>query len=365
METFYDCSPEEIFDALFDRVANGKTADILFGNLANDRRILHEKRWGRAFTLLYLEIPLCGQPAFDLHVIYDTGDQSWQKPTGKNVRKSGVSPREDVFRVAAACACTEPSPSAGKREIVEFLDRYAQSDIGGDGVDVAYDLRESVDAPPMVYLKMSDNTPNFDAFFAETGDAEGAERFARVRAKLPEGWNAWYTGVHTGRKGKPLRIGSFIDENLKKRYARDIRLFSKALQEAGFDTLPLTTDKLKELFSYPLPVDVQLDVLENGQIGDVLGISLTTRDIGREALAVSFANGYMKELMTLLSGWGASDERWKLLPEATFSVLRVKKYPDGKTKRFVLSGKLNFVKVRFQGASCDAKAYFSLAALPI
>ena len=365
METFYDCSPEEIFDALFDRVANGKTADILFGNLANDRRILHEKLWGRAFTLLYLEIPLCGQPAFDLHVIYDTGDQSWQKPTGKNVRKSGVSPREDVFRVAAACACTEPSPSAGKREIVEFLDRYTQSDIGGDGVDVAYDLRESVDAPPMVYLKMSDNTPNFDAFFAETGDAEGAERFARVKAKLPEGWNTWYTGVHTGRKGRPLRIGSFIADSVKESYAKDIRLFSEALQEAGFDTLLTSMDKLKELFSYPLPVDVQLDVLENGKIGDVLGISLTTRDIGRDVLAYSFADGYMKELMALLNNWGAVDERWKFLPEATFSLLRVKKCPDGKTKRFVLSGKLNFIKVRFQGTSCDAKAYISLAALPI
>ena len=67
----------------------------------------------------------------------------------------------------------------------------------------------------------------------------------------------------------------------------------------------------------------------------------------------------------LLEEWGGADDRWKLLPKTTFSVSRIMRSATGERGRFILSGSLNFVKVRFQGAGAlalDAKAYICLGA---
>ena len=338
-------TPEEMFDALLDKAAEKIAADTLFGELYQNRAVLHEKLRGRAFSLLYLEVPLMGEPGFDFHIVYDVKDLS----AGVMLQRRGMLSR----------------PFAAPEN--DFLDWYTREKPDGDGPDIVYDLRDGLDLPPMVYLKMSDCTPDFDSFFAKTGDKGAAARLRDLWSKLPPGWHPWYTGEHGGRKGKPLRIGSALAADTQKSYAKNIGLFAEVLAKIGFHARPspMMLAKLEELFSFPFAVDVQLDALEDSSVGDVLGISLMTNSLGRNALVQSFADGDMKDVMLLLEEWGGADDRWKLLPKTTFSVSRIMRSATGERGRFILSGSLNFVKVRFQGAGAlalDAKAYICLGA---
>ena len=335
-------STEEIFDALFDRAAGGEAAG-LFGALAEkeNRAALHQKLCGRRFSLLFLEVPLAGEAGFDLHLIHDAED----------IRRG--APYEDTLY-------------GGYGPLFSW---YAEKDRGGDGLDVVYDLREGWDAPPMAYLKMEDDTPDFEGFFRAMGDEGAAARYRAKRKALPDGWRTWYTGVHTRRKGRPIRLGSFLTDGLQKRCAADAGLFARDLGAVGFPAppSPAMQDKLRELFAFPLQIDIQIDVLEDGSTGDMLGVSLTTGRIGRDALAASFSKGFALDVMRLLEGWGVADGRWKQLPAATFQASALLRSREGDKRRFILSSRLAYVKVRFRGAgplAYDAKAYLSLQARP-
>ena len=335
-------TPEELFDALFDRVATEKNTDALFGALAKNRALLHEKLCGKPFSLLYLEFPLAGEPGFDLHVIH-----------GANVIRQNAPYAAELF--------------GGQGD---FLSWYGRENPGGDGLDMVYDLRDGTALSPMIYLKLADGPMDFASFFTHIADAGTAERFLAAMARLPDGWDMWYTGLHKRRAKMPLRLGSFLVDALKQEYAADMRRFAAALMDIGFPVLPSPAmrDKLRALFSFPVPIDVQLDLLNDGTLGDILGISLTTGAMGRDALAASFVGGWMQDAANLLTEWGVADARVRLLPQATFSISKILRSRDGERARFILSSHLSFVKVRFQGAGTqpiDAKAYICLGAKKI
>ena len=330
---------ETVFDALMDRAANEVTMKSVFGSLGEQRALLHEKLCGHGFSQIFLEIPLDGEAGFDLHIIHDAED----------IRRGTYE--ENLY---------------GNRG--SLFAWYAGEPSCGDGLDVVYDLREDKEASPMVYLKMSDDTPDFDGFFRETGDGGAGRRFHALTKSLPSGWHPWYTGVHMRRKGKPLRIGSGLTDFAKRRYAGNPRFLADDLKALGFTARlsPMMIDKLRELFAFPWPVDVQLDLLDDGSVGDVLGISLCTGNMGRDALCASLEHGDLQELMLLLESYGVSDARWKKLGNTVFQVLALLHSDDGNKCRYILSGNLGFVKVRFQGTGAlalDAKVYLNLRAV--
>ena len=333
---------EEIFDALFDRTIRGEGKARLFGALAEkeNRELLHEKLCGRPFSLLFLEFPLAGEAGFDLHIIHD----------GEAIRR-GVPFAEEVYG------------SHGK-----LFSWFAAENRGLNGLDVVYDLREGLYAPPMVYLKSSNEISGIcEGFFRNVGSEEAAVRFREKHTRLPAGWHTWYTGVHTGRRGKPLRIGSLLSDDLKSRCAGNISLFEEELERSGFPVplSPAMRDRLRALFSFPFPIDIQIDVMEDGRVSDLLGVSLTTGDIGRDALAASFSSGAARDLMRLWTSWGIADDRWKHLPAATFANSTVLCSANGDKRRFILSSHICYLKVRFQGTDAsvlDTKAYIKLQA---
>ena len=333
---------EEIFDALLDRAVNGDGKAQLFGEPAEteNRALLHEKLCGRPFSMLFLEVPLTGKPGFDLHVIHNS----------EAIRR-GVPFSDGVY--------------GGRGRLFSW---FASENWGSAGLDVVYDLREGWAVPPMVYLKSCNEMSGIcGGFFRNAGVEEAAARFREKRALLPAGWLPWYTGVHTGRRGKPLRIGSLLSDELKNRYAGNIRLFEADLGKAGFPVpfSPVVRDRLQTLFRFPFPIDVQMDVTEDGRVSDLLGISLTTGDIGRDALAASFAGGAAGDAMRLWTSWGIADGRWRLLPAATFARSSILRSADGDQRRFILSATVGYLKVRFRGTGSstpDAKAYIRLQA---
>ena len=330
--------PEEIFDELLRRAGKDGADEVLLGNTVQEKKVIHKKLCRRAFSLLFLEVPLSGRAGFDLHIVQDA----------ENIKKQ-IPYERDLYDGYG-----------------ELLSWYAGESSCGDGLDVVYDLRESLVAPPMVYLKMSDDTPDFTGFFCKAGDAESASRYERKVKQLPDGWVPWYTGVHTGRPGKPLRIGCALHSRAKMRYTKDMNLLDRDLRNLGFPE-PLSSvacGRLAELFSFPYPVDVQLDVMEDGSLGSMLGISLCTGNIGVREMTDSLNEGSMREVMELLKRWNIADDRWKKLAASLFQVSAVLRSGDGDRRRFVLSGNIGFIKARFKDgeAEHDAKAYIMLRA---
>lgn len=336
---------EEIFDMLFSRTVSGEGKKRLFGELAEEenRTLLHEKLCGRSFSMLFLECPLSGKVGFDLHIVH----------SGEAIRR-GIPFAENVYG-----------------DHGQLFTWFAEEDRGADGLDVVYDLREGLYTPPMVYLKSSgEATEICEGFFRHVGSEEAAARFHGKQAQLPSGWNTWYTGVHTGRKGKPLRIGSLLSDDLKSRYAGNIIAFEEDLGKIGFPVplSPVMRDKLHSLFCFPFPLDIQIDVMDDGRVSDVLGVSLVTGDIGRNALAASFDGGAVEDLMRLCTSWGIADGRWKHIPPATFAVSMFHSAASGGKQRLILSSHIGYFKVRFRGSddsAIDAKTYFRLQAVTI
>ena len=123
--------------------------------------------------------------------------------------------------------------------------------------------------------------------------------------------------------------------------------------------------RLRALFGFPFPIEIQIDVLEDGRVSDMPGVSLTTGDVGRDALAASFENGAAADAMRLWASWGIDDDRWKHIPASTFASSAILCSADGDRRRFILSGNIGYLKVRFRGTDAtasDAKACLRLQA---
>ena len=198
--------------------------------------------------------------------------------------------------------------------------------------------------------------------------------FRGIGKKLASTQNFEWSGVRW--TGQPLvaewpletRAHMNLTDFAKRRYAGNPRFLADDLKALGFTARlsPMMIDKLRELFAFPWPVDVQLDLLDDGSVGDVLGISLCTGNMGRDALLASLEHGDLRELMRLLESYGVSDARWKKLGNTVFQVLALLHSDDGNKCRYILSGNLGFVKVRFQGTGAlamDAKVYLNLRAV--
>nr|MCR5567267.1 hypothetical protein [Clostridiales bacterium] len=84
------------------------------------------------------------------------------------------------------------------------------------------------------------------------------------------------------------------------------------------------------------------------------GVSLTTGDVGRDALAASFENGAAADAMRLWASWGIADDRWKHIPASTFASSAILCSADGDRRRFILSGNIGYLKVRFRGTDATA-----------
>ena len=331
--------PEELFDELLERAGKDGADEVLLGTTEREAAVIRKKLCGCGFSQLFLEVPLAGKVGFDLHIVQDA----------ENIRRQAPYDRDLYDGYGGLFSWYAGEPSCG------------------DGLDVVYDFRDGLAVPPMAYLKMSDDTPNFAGFFREVGDAESASRYEQKVNQLPDGWAPWYTGTHTGRPGKPLRIGCALHSRAKSRYAEDMRLLDHDLQRLGFPA-PLssvTCARLGELFAFPYPVDVQLDVMGDGSLGPTLGISLCTGNIGAKRTAASLSDRSMREVMELLERWDVADKRWEKLKASLFQVSAVLCSQEGVRRRFVLLGNIGFIKARFKdGESAhDAKAYINLRAI--
>ena len=316
------------YDIIYSLAAREGREDALFGDNAS---LAHEAFVRSApcdtFPELWFELPLIGEPWFDLHVL--TERESLKPGMAFSAEQTGGNP--DVF---------------------DWFSR--QSDVRQ--LALSWDIGSRGATSPAVQLLMRRrNLAESSAFFEAVGRAEAVEGYRTFVGRLPKGWFACYAGTFPHRPGAPIRVECIPTFDQQQAYAQDASLLENDLRSVGLTELGDTLIPRSQLFAQsPFHLEFQFDITDDGWAGSTLGASVRFPPPTPSQLELSFdAQGATADLMCKLEEWGLADDRWPLLKDAMFS-----KRITSKNESFLLYCFPAFIKLRWRdGVPVDAKTY--------
>ena len=318
-----------VYEILYALAACNGRADELFGDEAPlaTRAVSHSLA-GKAFPEVWFELPLTGEPWFDLHLL---------------TSRATLDPSM-TFR-AEDCG--------GHPELFAWFAR--QRDVRQ--LALSYDLSAGRADDPAVQLLVNSGDPEPSCGFLEAaGRPEMVPAYRLFRERMPEEWYACYTGVFPGRGRAAMHVECIVERERQKAYAQDPALIEADLRQAGFDALGETiVERCHLLACTPFPLEFQIEVMPDGTTGDVLGASVRFDcPPGRDDWPSFEEEGAGGALMRQLEDWGLADGRWHRFSEMTFAK-RVS-FRGESVRAFIFPA---FVKLRWRaGEPLDAKAYF-------
>ena len=282
---------------------------------------------GDVMPTLYFEVPLLGAPRFDLQVCIDRASL----PEGAML------------------------PESAPAHLQGAIDWLLRDGNGCTGVDFAFDVSSGdIRSPQVIAFTDGCETCDLESFFECAGDAGAASRTRAAQLRAPQGWHPWYTGLIPQRQGRPVRLDYFVDEGKTERYSQDVGLLATDLQQMGYRASDLELARCTDLLAHPFTLNVQLDVLEDGSMGPVLGYNASFGSLSATVARASATDGAISRIMQLVEGWGLSDGRWRLLAGRCIACKFA--LPDGRT--LTVHSAPTFLKVRMTpGELVDAKAY--------
>ena len=315
-----------IYDIIYALAAKDGRVDALFGNYAGLAHEAFARSYaGEAFPEIWFELPLAGEPWFDLHVL-----------TARETLDAGM-----VF---------EPEHTAGHPELFEWF----ASAPGVRQLAISYDLRSGNIDDPAVQLLVRD-TAMHEPFLELAGGAAAAGAFRAFAQRLPEAWFPCYTGIFPGRPGAAVRVECIPTRELQQAYAQDEDLLAAHLRQTGLAHIDESiVPRCHKLAQEPFQLEFQFDVLPNGAPGDTFGASARFAAPGDEDGWEPFGiDGAAGEFMAQVEAWGLADERWRLLADTAYA----KRAARG-GQSTVISCYPAFVKFRWRaGQPLDAKTY--------
>ena len=345
----------DIFDIICSHAARHGRDEKLFGkNFPLARETIVHSLAGTPFSEIWFEVPLLGAPRFDLHVCL----------SDETIKARKILPADLI-----------------DGDFNAVFELYAdRKKYGGYGFALAFDISEGKTKSHALHLL--DTAPFYDVekFFESVGSRKAAEHFLNFVGHAPKDWHVWYYGLLTARADKPLRIDFFVSRAAKEAYAKDISLLARHLEDVGFSAVSDTfLERTRELAAMPFAMELQFDVLADGSTDSTISTSYSFGKFPKEReeipagdiaehmenaqvvncnitaaeLKKEFSQGEIVALMEKIQSWGLADERWHLLPEATF------------TKRLSFGGisldifnRPRFIKLRYkEGKPFDAKVY--------
>ena len=319
-----------LFNIIYALAASDGREEELFGSCAPLAQQSFARSFaGDEFPEIWFEIPLAGEPWFDLHVL-----------TSRDALDDGKQLSHD-------------------RNLLhpELFEWFANQPDGVRQLALSHDLSAGRVDNPAVQLLVSTRNPNVTCSFLEEASGAGAARTYRAFVEhLPKGWFACYTGVFPGRPGMGLRVECIPDSDLQKRYACDADLIAEHLRQVGLDELGDTiVPRCQQFARMPFNIEFQFDVDADGSAGSTLGLSARfDAPPGSDGWDCFEADGAGGELMQMVESWGLADERWRLFAGATFA----KSVSRGGERSLIFNFPA-FVKLRWRdGHALDAKAYF-------
>ncbi|MBQ9043630.1 MAG: hypothetical protein IJ111_12555 [Eggerthellaceae bacterium] len=325
----------ETYDAIYALAAEGELQAALFGDCQTLAREAFRRSSlaGGAFPIVWFELPLFGNPRFDLHVAHGRGTIE-----GNPTFATGAGNGYD-----------------------ELLAWYSREERGGRGLAFSYDVSDGrIDDPSIIVNVNGEPLDDMAHFFELIADATAARAYQGFADCLPQGWRVWYAGVCPGRPGSPVRVDCFVDEDLKGAYVRDIALFERDLRSVGFSALgPTLRDLARPVLESPFGLELQFDVSRDGATGATLGLSAGFSLMSPARARLLFGQGgAAARLFGRVEQMGLADGRWRRLPDACFAT--GVPLEEGLASLYCVPA---FLKLRMRdGVPLDAKAYLQAGA---
>ena len=326
-----------VFDALYSMVAGDGRGEALLGNSFDIARDAYERTLiGDAYPAAYLEFPLLGPPGFDLLTVHST------------------------MRPGSRFA---PGAGFGYQAMFDWF-----SDVCETGVNVScgIELDTSVGETERagVYLQYRKHPDLIAPFLDSIGEEARTESFLTVANRMPEGWPPAYVGLFPGRAGTPLRIGGYLGQTVQKACVEDPAFLAAQFDRIGFSAYDgEMLSQCSTFLSLAPSVDFQFDIMSDGTLSDVFGLSLSFNETMPRQARACMESGYGAQICRTLQEWGLADGRWRLIAGAAFGRHVPFDREDGSQGRFALCCMLNYAKVKFAGAVAQpAKFYLRLSA---
>ena len=282
------------YKILYALAARDGREAALFGDCAPlAERAFEHSIPGDAFPELWFELPLMGEPWFDLHAL--TSVESLDSNT--EFTADEVGGHEGAFRWFAA-------QGKGVRQMALSWDTGS-----GDMSSPAVQL--------LLRTSLCDTTCDF---LKAAGRPDAAPAYRTFFNRLPKGWFACYTGVFPSRPGHNLRVECIPDSGLQREYITNPQLLESHLKQVGLQDLGETiVPRCCQLADTPFQLEFQFDVMPDGSAGPTFGASLRFGDSSDDDWGSFDPDGAAGELMRQVEAWGLADERWRLLADAAFA----------------------------------------------
>ena len=318
-----------LYNVLYALAARGGREEALFGASAPAARAAFARSLaGDEFPEIWFEIPLAGDPWFDLHVL---------------TSRESLSPDTNIPESFASEARSTLAWFAMQESIVKQL-------------ALSWDTGQGPAEHPALQLLVGTSRAQVTCDFLDAAgrpDAKGSYR--TFVESLPDGWFACYAGVFPARPGHNLRVECIPTRDLQHAYTNDPALLVRHLSQVGLAEPGGTlAARCQMMAQTPFRLEFQFDVEPDGRAGRTFGASLRFAKPPREGNWEGFVtSGSAGALMRKVESWGLADERWRLLEEAIFAN-RLSK--DGESHSLYCYPA--FCKLRWRdGEPLDAKAY--------
>ena len=326
-----------VFDALYSIAAAHGRGEALFGNSINIARDAYERTLvGDDYPEAYLEFPLLGPPRFDLLTVHST-----VQPGSRFASGAGF----------------------GYQAMFDWFSGVCDMDLDVScGIELDTSVGETERAG--VYLQYREHLDLVVPFLDSIGEKARAACFLTVADRMPDGWPSAYVGLFPGRAGTPLRIGGYMGHAMQKACANDSALLAAQFDQIGFAAYDgEMLSRCSALLSLAPSVDFQFDIMPDGTLSDVFGLSLSFNNMMPRDAHVCMESGYGAQMCSTFQEWGLADERWRLIAGAAFARHVPFSRADGSEGRFALYCLFNYAKVKFAGAVAQpAKFYLRMSA---
>lgn len=326
-----------VFDALYSIAARDGRGEALFGSSFDIARDAYERSLiGEGYPAAYLEFPLLGSPGFDVLAVH-----------------SAVRPG----------ARFAPGAGFGYQAMLDWFSGVCDIDVDVScGIELDTSVGETERAG--VYLQYRGHSHLIAPFMESIGEGSRTESFLTVAERMPEGWASAYVGLFPGRAGTPLRIGGYLGHATQEACANDPALLAAQFDQIGFLAYDRgMLSRCSTFLSLAPAVDFQFDIMPDGTLGDVFGLSLSFNDTKPWQARACMESGYGARICRTLQDWGLADERWRLIAGAAFGRHVAFSRTDGSQGRFALCCLFNYAKIKFASAVAQpAKFYLRLSA---
>ena len=319
-----------VYNIIYALAARDGRGERLFGDgFALSCEAFERSLPGGGFPELWFEMPLLGDPWFDLHAL--ASHETIGSRTTFSEHETGGYP--------------------------ELFSWFVQQGPEARQLALSWDVSSGDITHPAAQLLVRSPKPDTTCSFLEAaGRADAAPSYRAFLDRLPEGWFACYTGVFPAREGMNLRVECIPPYRQQQAYAEDPALLASHLRQMGLTELGSNlVERCQLMASSAFQLEFQFDVDVDGCAGPTFAASVRFGSPdGSSGYELYDPEGAGGELMRQVEAWGLADDRWRLLHGASFA----KRMTLGDASA-LLYNYLAFLKLRWrEGEPVDAKVYY-------